>query len=145
MSSQKTILIIEDDIDIVEAMKIVLESSNFNVISAYNPQDGLELAEQNPPDLIILDVMFQNSTNTSGFDYAVKFRENPELVSIPILMVTAVNTQRPGYNFNIQDESEFLPIDGFIDKPAQPDDLIQKVQSLIDHGPSRWADWPNKN
>ena len=103
------------------------------------------MAEENRPDLIILDVMFQNHTKTSGFDYAVKFRENENLATIPILMVTAVNKERPGFNFGLQDESEFLPIDDFIDKPAQPADLVKKVKMLIEQDGSKWANWPNKN
>jgi len=144
MEIQKKILIIEDDIDMVEAMRVALERPDRRVISSYSPDEGLSKAKEQNPDLIILDVMFGKNGKTEGFDYAVKFKQEETLASIPILMVSAVNTEHPGFDFSTKNPNEFLPVDDFMDKPAQPDELSRKVEQLLKNGISKWANWPEK-
>ncbi len=143
MTEQRVILLIEDDRDIASAMKMTLEAQNLQVILVYNPEDGLQEAKKNIPDLIILDVMFGEKEETQGFDYALKMKQDKTLAPIPILMVTAVNTRYPRFNFSPMTDGEYLPVDEFIDKPAQPDELVQKVERLLKQKVSKWADWPN--
>ena len=145
MSEFKKVLIIEDDVDLVEAMKLTLESQRFQVLSEYAPDKGFQLAEQEKPDLIILDVMFGSDEKTRGFDWAIKFKQNQTLAPIPILMISAVNAEHPGFNFSDRNSEEYMPVDGWMDKPAQPEDLILEVNSLIDKGTSKWVNWPDKN
>ena len=133
MSASKKVLIIEDDVDLVEAVKTVLESSDIRVTAAYQPDEGYTLAEREKPDLIILDVMFGKKGKTEGFDLARKFRRNPELAHIPILVATAVNAEFPGFNFSAKDR-EFLPVDDFVNKPANPAQLLDKVKRLMETG-----------
>jgi DNA-binding response OmpR family regulator len=130
METAKKVLIIEDDVDLVEAVKTVLESSNIQVSAAYQPEEGYLMAEREKPDLIILDVMFGKKGRTEGFDLARKFRQNPGLAHIPILVATSVNAEFPGFNFSGKDK-EFLPVDDFIYKPANPGVLLDKVKSLM--------------
>ena len=144
MNEKTKILIIEDDVDMVEAMKITLESNNYEVITAYEPEDGLQKAKEKPPGLIILDVMFGSKEKTEGFDYAIKMKQNKTIAPIPILMITAVNIKHPGFNFSPDTDEEYLPVDEFIDKPAQPKDLIHKVKKLLDMKISKWVNWPEK-
>ena len=142
MTEQRVILLIEDDRDIASAMKMTLEAQNLQVILVYNPEDGLQEAKKNIPDLIILDVMFGEKEETQGFDYALKMKQDKTLAPIPILMVTAVNTRYPRFNFSPMTDGEYLPVDEFINKPAQPDELIQKVEKLLKQKVSKWSDWP---
>jgi CheY-like chemotaxis protein len=144
MNSQKKILIIEDDIDMIEAMKVTLESTDRQVIAAYSAEEGFQSAKEKSPDLIILDVMFGKDAKTEGFDYAIKMKQDKTLAPIPILMVTSVNIEHPGFGFSAKDE-EFLPVDDFIDKPAQPEDLISKTEVLLEQKVSKWVNWPNKS
>ena len=141
MNTSKKVLIIEDDVDLVEAMKIILEAEEYSVMTSYTPDEGFQMAESNLPDLIILDAMFERSHKARGFDYAVKMKQNAALAPIPILMVSAVNKEHPGFGFS---PGEFLPVDDFIDKPAQPEDLVSKARQLMAQGTSRWVDWPNE-
>lgn len=143
MTEQRVILLIEDDRDIASAMKMTLEAQNLQVIHTDNPEDGLQEAKKNIPDVIILDVMFGEKEETQGFDYALKMKQDKTLAAIPILMVTAVNTRYPRFNFSPMTDGEYLPVDDFIDKPAQPDELVQKVERLLQQKVSKWADWPN--
>lgn len=145
MNTSKKILIIEDDIDLVEAMKVTLESEKYQVISSYHPEDGFLEAEKVRPDLIILDVMFENKHKALGFDYALKMKQDSALASIPILMISAINAEHPGFHFSPATDGEFIPVDDFIEKPAQPEDLIEKTKHLLQRGNSKWMNWPNKN
>lgn len=144
MAERAMILIIEDDEDTVEAMKITLEAENYRVLSAFNPDEGLKMAKDERPDLIILDVMFGKKEKSKGFDYAIKMKQERALAPVPILMVTAINVRRPEFGFSTETDGEFLPVDDFIDKPAQPEDLVGKVKKLLALKTSRWVNWPNQ-
>jgi CheY-like chemotaxis protein len=80
----------------------------------------------------------------NGFDYAVKIRQDRELAATPILMITAVNVRHPGFGFYPESDGEYLPVDDFIDKPAQPRELAEKVRRLLAQKTSKWKDWPDK-
>ncbi len=138
------IIVIEDDIDMAEAIKLTLEANEHRVLVRDNPASGVEEAEKNMPDLIILDVMFGQNQKTIGFDYAIEIRRKKNISLVPILMITAVNTQYPNFDFSNKTDGEYLPVDGFIEKPAQPDDLIRKVNELLELKTSPWVSWPEK-
>ena len=133
MANQK-ILIIDDDPDIVEAMRMPLEANAYNVITASNGKEGLQRAKDEIPDLIILDVMME--TDTEGFHMAYELRseepdsEYKDCRDIPILMITAIS-QKKGMNFSPEKDEAFLPVDDFIEKPVQPQDLLKKVAELL--------------
>ena len=133
MANQK-ILIIDDDADIVEAMRMPLEANAYYVITASNGKEGLQRAKDEIPDLIILDVMME--TDTEGFHVAYELRseepdsEYKDCRNIPILMITAIS-QKKGMNFSPEKDEAFLPVDDFIEKPVQPQDLLKKVAELF--------------
>ncbi len=130
----KKILIIDDDTDVVDAMKIVLESSGYKVFSAPNSKNGLKLFTDEKPDLLILDVMMD--TDTEGFEVAWQIRsEDPnspyaQQRKTPILMITNVGNEKH-MKFDPKKDSEFLPVDDFITKPVKPVDLIDKVGKYL--------------
>ena len=84
MSGAKKVLLIDDDIDLVEANKIVLEANGYLVYTAYNGEDGLKMAKQEIPDVIILDVSMEKKDE--GFYVSQKIRSTPEIAKIPILI-----------------------------------------------------------
>ncbi len=143
MNKEATILIIEDDTDMIEAMKITLEAENYRILSATDPEEGINAAKKEKPDLVILDVMFGEEEKIKGFDYAVKMKQDKALAPIPILMLTAVNVQHPTFRFSPDSDGEYLPVDEFIDKPAQPEELVEKVKKLMQMKISKWVNWPN--
>jgi len=118
------ILVIADDIDINEATVLILSSAGYEVISAYNFESGDEMAMSENPDLIILDVMMDEPDD--GFFLAQKLRE--ENFSNPIIMYTSV-ANTIGLQFGNVD---LIPVNEFIEKPISPNDLISKVQKLLD-------------
>jgi len=140
----KTVLIIEDDADMIEAVKLILQKTNYKILVAHNPEDGFDLAKKDKPDLIILDVMFGNGGESQGFQYAIKMKTDKTIAPIPILMMTSVNAEVSGYKFSDQTDGEYLPVDDFVDKPVQPEDLLNRVQKLLSQKTSIWVDYPNK-
>ncbi|MDP3732470.1 MAG: response regulator [Candidatus Omnitrophota bacterium] len=123
------ILIIDDDPDIVEGMKVVLESKNYRVDSAQSGREGLEKIKLNKPDLIILDVMME--AIDKGFDVARDIKKDPDYKNIPILMLTAIK-DRIGLDFkNEAGDEDWLPVDDYVDKPLKPEELISKVKRLL--------------
>src|SRR3989338_3237914 len=120
------ILIIDDDPDIVEAMKIVLESKNYHVVVAENGEEGLKKVKINKPDLIILDVMME--TGDKGFEVARIIKKDEGYKNIPILMLTAIK-EKTGLDFKKEaGDEDWLPVDDYMDKPLKPEELIAKVK-----------------
>lgn len=144
MNQNPSILIIEDDADLVAAMKRILESKGYRAIVAYDPEEGGEKLITDKPDLIILDVMFGTKGESKGFGFAQNLRLNSKFSSIPILMLTAINTEKPDFNFSPETDGEFLPVDSFIDKPVRSEDLLVKVEELLAQGTSKWRNWPEQ-
>jgi two-component system, OmpR family, alkaline phosphatase synthesis response regulator PhoP len=122
------ILLIDDDVDIVDAVKIVLESKGYRVITANEGEAGYKKAESDRPDLIILDVMMK--TKDQGFQVSYKLKNNPELSKIPILMLTSVERET-GFRFNKETDADYLPVDEFIEKPIKPDRLLTYIDKLL--------------
>ena len=79
MNNKPKILIIEDDVDLIEATKVMLNDEQYSILTALHPDDGMQMALETLPDLIILDVMFGREQKVEGFDYAVKMKQDPSL------------------------------------------------------------------
>ena len=121
----KKILIIDDDIDLVEALRLSLEREGFTVVDAQDGRKGLEKAKSEKPDLILLDVMME--TQDEGFHVAYQLRKDKETADLPIIMLTAVG-QETGFSFNKDKDEDFLPVNEFVAKPINPDTLIEIVK-----------------
>lgn len=123
------VLIIDDDPDIVEAMKVVLESKQYQVAVARSGEEGLKKIKCDRPDLVILDVMME--TGDKGFDVARALKKDPAYRDTPILMLTAIK-EKTGLDFrNEAGDEDWLPVDAYCDKPLNPDELISKVETLL--------------
>ena len=135
MEKQPKILIVDDDKNIVAAMKVVLESKDYEVATAYNKEDGLKQVENSKPDLIILDVMMDHVTD--GFQVSRKLKADPQTAHIPILMLTAIHREMdselsPGFlRYSPETDEGYLPVDDFMDKPIKPDDLLNRIEKLL--------------
>ncbi|MFH1717886.1 MAG: response regulator [Planctomycetota bacterium] len=127
--SAPTILIIDDDPDFVEVTKVILETKQYNVRFAYNPQDGLASMEEEKPDTIILDVMM--GKGAEGFIFARKIRKDPRFDKIPILMLTSMREQT-GFDFpGERIHSKFLPVDDYLEKGVEPKVLLEKIEQQL--------------
>lgn len=126
------ILVVDDDVDICTAVRMSLESAGHKVIEASSGQEGIKKIKSEHPDLIILDVMME--TRTEGFQLALKLRspdpssEFADYRDIPILMLTSIHSTTP---LRFEPEIDYLPVELFVDKPIEPDDLIKKVDWIL--------------
>lgn len=119
----KKILIVDDEQDIVESLKFVLEGSNYTCYCAYNGEDGLNLAREIVPDLIILDVMMPR---INGYKISRLLKFDKKYQNIPILMITARS----------QEEDKLIGeetgANEYITKPFDLDEVLQIVQKYLE-------------
>lgn len=127
----KKLLIIDDDPDVLESLKIILESHDFMVNTASNKENGLKLFSLDNPDLIILDIMMGNELE--GYSMLNDFRKDSSLNAIPIIMYSGM-AKEIGVNFRsaIEDEEKF-PNVSFFDKQGDVNDLILLVKELMNN------------
>ncbi|HNR96841.1 MAG TPA: response regulator [Anaerolineae bacterium] len=120
------ILVVDDDPDFVEAMRLTLERNGYTVVSAADGDEGLVKVRSERPDLVILDVIM--SSVLDGLNMSRRMSESAEHKRIPILMVTSIaNTDYAA----LFPTDEYVNIDGFLSKPVPPDVLIQRVSELL--------------
>lgn len=126
---QGSILIIDDDPDITDAMSVILENRGYEVRVAHDSDEGRGKLKEARPDLIILDVMMR--TSQEGFEFSREVKQDEQFKDIPILMLTGVK-EKKGIDFkSAAGDKSWLPVDAFLDKPVKPDMLIEKVQDLL--------------
>jgi CheY-like chemotaxis protein len=123
------ILIIDDDPDFTAIIRTILEGEQYAVIAADNRTEGMEKIRTEKPDLIILDVMM--STWSDGFEMSRELKNDPQYKNIPVLMLTGVEA-KSGIEFKSNaGDPEWLPVDGFLDKTAEPQVILDEVKKLL--------------
>ena len=127
------ILIIDDDVDLVEVLKITLSAAQYTVITASNKTEGMEKITSEKPALIVLDVMM--STWQDGFELSRELKNHPEFKNIPILMLTSI-AERTGVEFKSSaGDPTWMPVERFLEKPVEPAVLLSEIQKLLREKP----------
>ena len=119
--SGKRILLVDDDAEIIESLRLALEANGYTVLVARDGNQGLALSERENPDLVILDMMMPKR---SGFLVLEKMRRTRE-TPMRVIMITANEGSRH------KAYAEMLGVDDYIRKPFPMDRLIESVQRLI--------------
>ncbi len=120
MKQRPKILLVDDDVDLVTVMRGALESKAYEVIVAYNGQEGLEKARKEKPDLVVLDILMPVA---DGFIFADQFRKDPSLAKVPVLALTSFS-ESLGQPFPFE-------VSEYIMKPIKPRDLVAKVEEFL--------------
>jgi two-component system alkaline phosphatase synthesis response regulator PhoP len=120
MKGRPKILLVDDDVDLVKVMSGALESKAYEVIVAYNGQEGLEKAKKEKPDLVVLDILMPIA---DGFVFADQFRKDPSLAKVPVLALTSFS-ESLGQPFPFE-------VSEYIVKPIKPRDLVAKVGEFL--------------
>jgi two-component system alkaline phosphatase synthesis response regulator PhoP len=120
MKQRPKILLVDDDVDLVKVMSGALESKAYEVVVAYNGQEGLEKARKEKPDLVVLDILMPVA---DGFTFAAQFRKDPSLAKIPVLALTSFS-ESLGQPFPFE-------VTEYIAKPIKPRDLVAKVEGFL--------------
>jgi len=127
MEKRAKILLVDDDVDFVEATKIVLESKPYEVIVANEGDEALRKAREENPDLIILDIIMPVK---DGFTAAEQLKKDPQLSKIPVIMLTS---------FSYRGQETPLPVsrgfgletEDYVEKPVSPNELLARVEKHL--------------
>lgn len=118
--SQKTILVVDDELHIRQLLRQELESVGYQVKTAKDGIDGLNQVKADPPDLIILDVMMPT---INGFDLTAVLKNNPATMGIPTIILSIIQDQERGYR---------LGVDRYLTKPIDTELLLRDIRALLD-------------
>ncbi len=121
-ASNRTIMVVDDHPDLVEILRITLESKGFNVRCAYSGEELLAALEKEKPDLILLDIMMPQM---DGLEVLTRLRENSDTASIPVIFLTA----------KVLDEDVIrgykMGAEYYITKPFDNTQLLQGINSIL--------------
>lgn len=131
MAEQARILLIDDDPDFLESTKAVLES-RYEVVTANNPQEGLDKALAESPNLIICDVIMPD---IDGFTVADRLKQEKQLSRVPLLMLTSLAARAKEANIP-RDRGVSLQAEDYLDKPVAPEALLATVESWLNKAQS---------
>ncbi|MQY70293.1 MAG: response regulator [Firmicutes bacterium] len=128
MQEKKTVLLVDDDADFIDLTTTFLESKGYQVIAAYNGQEGMETARERRPDLIVLDVMM--ATMTEGFDISRQIKKDEKLKDIPVIMLTGLR-KKERLPWTFEPDETWLPVTRFLEKPMSPVQLLKEIEKAI--------------
>ena len=125
ISNAKRVLVVDDDPSVRDLLSRYLLREGFSVLEAANGEQGIELAENEKPDVIILDVMMPG---TDGWNVLEYLKSHPMLVSIPVIMLTMVDDRSRGYALGAMH---------FLNKPVNWSSLYQIINETLGQGSSK--------
>ncbi len=125
----KTILVVEDEADLVRYFQTLFEDNGYRVVTAKDGVEAIAQLRSEPPDLVTLDI---NLPNKSGVRVYREIKEDDELKRIPVLMVTGT---LPEFKDFISRRRQVPPPEGYLEKPVGLNDLLSEVERLLGGGP----------
>jgi CheY-like chemotaxis protein len=131
MTAPKTILVIEDELDMRLFLKVLLETSGYRPMIAGNGRDGLEKARAQAPDLVILDVMMPGQGGARTYR---DLKSDPALHQIPVIMLSAVARTTFFHYLKMLDAGrtdKIIPPDAYVEKPPDPRYLLNCIEKFI--------------
>src|ERR1700732_1965244 len=117
-----TVYFIDDSATMREVVKIAFRRENINVITCSDAASALAQFEQNPPDVVITDVIMPDQ---DGYSVCSQIKQHAEYGSIPVVLMSGV------VNKTVADKAVAVKADELIRKPFQPQELIARVKSLL--------------
>ncbi len=131
MSRQRTILIIDDDVDFQASMRAFLESQGYRVAQARSGREGLEKLKECNPDAILLDIMMESVSEGYGIAFAVKHQpEYQAYEDVPIIMLSSI-TESPDERFPRAEETDLIRPDRYLTKPVNLDLLLETLSRTL--------------
>ena len=134
MSSQARILIVDDDRPTVMIIERVLKRHGYQVFTAFDGEDGLRRAQEEKPDIVILDLMMPKM---DGYEVCYRLKNDPDTADIAVLMLTAKggideNTKKKPTG-RLEDRSRGFEVGAadFLTKPIKAKDLVKRVKALL--------------
>ncbi len=122
---ERTVLVIDDDPDVVTYLEAVLRDNGYRAISAPDGGQGLALARRELPDLICLDISMPEPTGVRVYR---ELRDDPRMRAIPVVMITGVQKE---FREFIHHRKHVPPPDGYIAKPFQVKELLETLDRVL--------------
>ncbi len=122
MTEKSKLLLVDDEPSLREAVEAYLEDEGFIVEVASGANQGWELLEQDPPDLVITDIMMPE---VDGYQFLQKLREDPRYKSLPVILLTAKGMTADRI------KGHEAGCDAYLSKPFDPDELVAIVKNLL--------------
>jgi len=116
------VLVIENEPNIQKLMKVNLSTSGHEVLIATRGEEGLKLAQQEDPDLILLDLRLPG---ISGWDVLARLKATAELEKIPVVIITAV------VHHGDEERAYAMGVTGYLAKPFTADELLEEVEKAL--------------
>ena len=124
------IVIIDDDVECATNTAAILKGANHETFMAHSTEKAVDLLIRQKPDLLVLDVMFPNNP-VAGFDLAREVRSHDAIKKLPIILLTSVNQEFPMGFSNDDIDSDWMPIQQFLEKPVKAGELLKAVVKLL--------------
>jgi CheY-like chemotaxis protein len=122
------VLIVDDDPDFHTTVRSFLQAAGYSVFSAYSEREGLERARREKPDIILLDIIMQSTTD--GFDFCREAKRDPYIKHTPILGISAIE-KVIGVHYPPDFDPDLFPVDAYLSKPVTPEKLFAELKRLI--------------
>ena len=120
------VLVVDDDPDFVKVTSKILEKEGHEVVSAANGAKALKAMRQDPPDLVLLDIMM--SYILDGLDVSREMAEDPALKDVPVIMVTSLTAVQGSAMFPTDEQ---IAVDEWLSKPVEPEDLVDRINAAL--------------
>jgi CheY-like chemotaxis protein len=130
MSEKKKILVIDDDVQLVDTVRTLLESVGYQVSSAYQSEKGVALAKEIQPDLILLDVMFAGPPGPNGIELSRQLHQDPVLKDVPVIVLSGVKRVLD-MPVKLAPDEDYMPVKAFLEKPFKPDQLLAEIEKIL--------------
>lgn len=126
----KKILLVDDDYDLIEQNKLILESKGFDVVTASSGNEGFDVFEKEMPDACVVDLIMEH--HDSGFILCYKIKKTDHGKKIPVIILTSA-TYETGYRFSAstKEEKSWIKSDGILNKPIVVEELIAKFENFL--------------
>jgi len=117
------IMIVDDEPDLLEVVKLILESDNYQVVTAGSGQEALDKIEKEMPDLVLLDIIMPKM---DGWEVFSRIKSNPKTHEIPVIMLTAKD-QRIDKLIGLH----VVRVDDYITKPFGRSELLERIKRVL--------------
>ena len=125
---ERLALIIDDEPDVATYLAIVLRDHGWLAETANSAEEGLRLAENRRPDVVLLDVMMPER---GGMSTLVAFRKHPELKHVPVILVTGIQSHLTEDFEAYLDRFKHYRADAYLEKPVKPEVLIETLDQVV--------------
>jgi CheY-like chemotaxis protein len=128
MMAGKHILVVDDDADVREALRLILEPKGYRLTFCATGPLAQEAIKKEPPDLILLDIML--ATVSEGLHIAYSLKKDEALSRIPIIMISSIG-QAVGLDYAKEVGTDYVPAECFLNKPLEANSVIRAVEQAL--------------